>query len=361
MRLSQFVFLTTLCAPVVSFAGNVQVYGILDTAIMGYKVKGADTSLDFTSGYSMGNRIGIKGQEDLGNGYSVGFVLEQGFNVDNGSQFNTWSKNGVVQNGAFNRQSFLSISGPFGKLAFGRFGALTCGTGDFNIARLSAFGIGYQVGSYTSYTIDYSRVNNGLVYVSPSLNGLKLSAMYSNGVTTDDEKWSDNSHYYGIGALYTNKVLDGSLIFESNDNKGVSNAKAVYTVTAGGSYNFGVTKLYVGYQYGTQDDKRKQHVFLLSTATPLGGGVLKFGGKYLTGKLGGKAKKAGQEDKYNSWNLNVAYEYPLSKRTKVYGFGGYADGGKLLSSTKCIAASGLGFKPIRVNGWQLAVGLNHKF
>lgn len=79
------------------------------------------------------------------------------------------------------------------------------------------------------------------------------------------------------------------------------------------------------------------------------------------GKLDGKAKKAGMEDKYNSWNINAAYEYPLSKRTYVYGFAGYADGGKLLSGTVSLKASGLPFRANMVNAWQLAVGMNHKF
>ena len=57
---------------------NVQVYGVIDAAVTGYKVKGQDAVLEFTSGFSMGNRIGIRGREDLGNGYSVGFDLEQG-------------------------------------------------------------------------------------------------------------------------------------------------------------------------------------------------------------------------------------------------------------------------------------------
>lgn len=37
------------------------------------------------SGTRSGSRWGIKGVEDLGNGYSVGFILEQGFNSDDGS------------------------------------------------------------------------------------------------------------------------------------------------------------------------------------------------------------------------------------------------------------------------------------
>ena len=131
---------------------NVQVYGVIDAAVTGYKVKGQDAMLEFTSGFSMGNRIGIRGREDLGNGYSVGFDLEQGFLLDTGAQFNTWSKDGVVQNGAFNRQSYLDVTGPFGKIAFGRMVSLSGGTGDFNMAKWSPFGIGYGVASFIGYT-----------------------------------------------------------------------------------------------------------------------------------------------------------------------------------------------------------------
>lgn len=350
-----------LPAAAVAAPSNVQIYGIIDAAVTSYKAKGQDTMLDFTSGFSMGNRVGIRGREDLGSGYSVGFDLEQGFSLDTGAQFNTWSKNGVVQNGAFNRQSYIDIAGPFGKLAFGRLVSLSGGTGDFNMAKFNVFGIGYGTASFLAYTFNQSRVNNAVVYVSPSMGGLKLSAMYSNGTATDEDKWSKNNHYYGIGGMFDKGNLNAELIFEVLDNKSSEVLKPAYVITAGGSYNFGVTKIFAGYQYGTQEDKRQQHVFLLSSATPLAGGTLKFGGKVLLGKLDGKAVKSAQEDKYNSWNINAAYEYPLSKRTYVYGMVGYADGGKLLSSSASLKASGLPFKANLVNAWQVAVGVNHKF
>ena len=239
--------------------------------------------------------------------------------------------------------------------------SLSGGTGDFNMAKWSPFGIGYGVASFIGYTFNQSRVNNALAYVSPSFDGFKVQAMYSNGTTTDDEKWSHNDHYYGIGAMYDKGPLNAELIFETLDNKSSEALKPAYVISAGGSYKFSMTKVFFGYQYGTQDNKRKQHVILLSSATPLAGGTLKFGGKLLLGKLDGKAKKAGMEDKYNSWNINAAYEYPLSKRTYVYGFAGYADGGKLLSGTASLKARGLPFRANMVNAWQLAVGMNHKF
>lgn len=351
----------SLPALAIAAPSNVQIYGVIDAAVTTYKAKGQDTILDFTSGFSMGNRIGIRGREDLGNGYSVGFDLEQGFLLDTGAQFNTWSKDGVVQNGAFNRQSYLDVTGPFGKIAFGRLVSLSGGTGDFNMAKFSVFGIGYGTASFLAYTFNQSRLNNAVVYVSPTVAGLKLSAMYSNGTTTDEVKWSKNTHYYGIGGMFDKGNLNAEIIFEALDNKSSSALKPAYVVTAGGSYKFAATKVFAGYQYGTQQDKRHQHVFLLSAATPLAGGTLKFGGKVLFGKLDGKSIKSGQEDKYNSWNINAAYEYPLSKRTYVYGMAGYADGGKLLSSATTLKASGLPFKANLVNAWQVAAGINHKF
>lgn len=129
------------------------------------------------------------------------------------------AKDGVVQNGAFNRQSYLDVTGPFGKIAFGRMVSLSGGTGDFNMAKWSPFGIGYGVASFIGYTFNQSRVNNALAYVSPSFDGFKVQAMYSNGTTTDDEKWSHNDHYYGIGAMYDKGPLNAELIFETLDNK----------------------------------------------------------------------------------------------------------------------------------------------
>ncbi len=58
-------------------ASNVTLYGILDTGIGVSKVKHQDTTVQMTTGMDSGSRWGIKGVEDLGNGYSVGFVAEQ--------------------------------------------------------------------------------------------------------------------------------------------------------------------------------------------------------------------------------------------------------------------------------------------
>ena len=65
--------------------------GVVDTGLM-YQRTDSDKSgesavnkLSMESGLNAGSRFGLKGKEDLGNGYSVGFVLENGFDSDAGT------------------------------------------------------------------------------------------------------------------------------------------------------------------------------------------------------------------------------------------------------------------------------------
>ena len=72
-------------------AADVQLYGRIDTGVR-YTNIDADVAnqddvskFEMSSGNSTGNRFGLKATEDLGNGMKVGFVLENGFNSDDGA------------------------------------------------------------------------------------------------------------------------------------------------------------------------------------------------------------------------------------------------------------------------------------
>lgn len=105
-----------------ALAADVQLYGIIDTGV-GYNHLDGDgifddaDSFEMKSGQGSGSRWGIKGTEDLGNGLTVGFILEDGFTTDDGAE------SGVM----FNRESSLFLQGGFGKVAFGRIGSLNNG------------------------------------------------------------------------------------------------------------------------------------------------------------------------------------------------------------------------------------------
>lgn len=371
-------------------ASNVTLYGVIDAGAVVSKVKHNTTKVQMKSGFDSGSRWGLKGVEDLGNGYAVGFQLEQGFDIDTGD--NTKSNS---EGKTFGRESRLYVSGGFGELGFGRFGSLASGAGSYNILQGWAFGTSYEdQGSWTSFGKSNSRVNNAIAYVSPSFGGVTLHAMYSNGTVDDANKWSENRHYYGLGLKYAGGPANASLIFEALDGKGTAQGekdigtgynvilkslgldqlegkaladanaqgkkdfkdlKTAYSVTAGGSYNFGVLTAMAIYQYAWQSDMYSQHAFGLGAAAPLAGGTAKIGARYLLGKYDGSAKDvvktSGYDTKYRAWNIDAGYTYPLSKRTYVYGFAGYTDGAKAYADVE----NG------KFNGWSVGTGLVHKF
>lgn len=80
-------------------ASDVTLYGVVDGAVSVSKAKGKAARVGFDNGIWAGSRFGIKGNEDLGSGYNLGFILEQGFKTFSGDAMNS-SK-------AFARQSPL--------------------------------------------------------------------------------------------------------------------------------------------------------------------------------------------------------------------------------------------------------------
>ena len=101
-------------------AASVTLYGIIDTgfAYNSYNddkytalAGAADNSFGMMSGQSSGSRFGLKGVEELGNGLTVGFILESGISSDTGA---------MSSDGLFNRESSIYIEGGFGKFGMGR-------------------------------------------------------------------------------------------------------------------------------------------------------------------------------------------------------------------------------------------------
>ena len=328
-------------------ASNVTLYGVIEEGVVVSKAKHKDTMVDLKAGFDSGNRWGIKGVEDLGNGYSVGFILEQGFTADNGEE--------GVPGKAFNRESILYVKGGFGSLAFGRTGGLAFAQSQ-NIRTGWVFGTGYGSSAWNAIDFVAKRMNNVVSYATPVFSGFSVHAMYSNSgsneLANDDKKWSENGRYYGIGAKYQANAIKSSLIFEAAQNKNIAatgNRNAKYGINYGLEWDLGAITPMFGYQYVWQDNGNKDHQFGLSAKAPVAGGTVKVGARYTFGK--NDEAKANEEDKHNAWLIGAAYEYPLSKRTIVKSYAGYADGGKAWKDTA----------ETKYNGYQLYLGLCHSF
>ena len=356
-----------------AIAADVTLYGIVDAGFQYNHIDmdGASEDVDtfeMKSGQQSGSRWGLKGTEDLGNGLTVGFVLENGFTFDDG-------KDGG--DAMFDRESMLFLEGSFGKLAFGRIGSFNQGQGSFSmIGGLTPFGTswGYAAQAGTVFATS-TRYNNSIVYRTPSFAGFQVTAMYSMG-GNDDENESSTDRYYGIAASYKNGPVFGYLAVDSinyktwysdhpeayhdadNDNKWTAASPATahdlddsLTVTLGGSYDFEVAKVYFGAQYfdniktsnigGITKDFGEDFSFAVGTDTtdadelfiegyavtlgvdaPVAGGKVMGAVGYMDAENASNSDAVGDFD-FTRWSVSVGYDYPLSKRTNVYAVGAY--------------------------------------
>lgn len=151
----------------------VQIYGIVDGGIAYVSnIAGGHAWLQ-TSGIGQSNRWGLRGQEDLGNGYRAVFRLENGFTLNDGR----FSQGGLE----FGRQAWVGLaSDRFGTLTFGR-------QYDFMSTNLTMFSSGSLTPSvYAFHLGDYDRLgaerlDNAVRYVTPEFAGLQFGALYAFG------------------------------------------------------------------------------------------------------------------------------------------------------------------------------------
>ena len=355
-----------------AMAADVTLYGIVDT---GFRFDHVDydgtKALDVTkdapvlnkktnnfsmkSGIQSGSRWGLKGAEELGNGYKVGFVLESGFDSDTGKG---------SSDGLFNRESTLWVSGGFGKVLFGRMGTLVYGAGSVSkIGMLSAFGTSWstyvpQVQSTIAFT--GGRQSNAIAYESPKFAGFVVRAQYGMGAEGSENK-AASDRYAALSATYENGPL---ALFAAADrviygHKAGVDVDDSLTVTLGGNYDFGVAKVFGGAQYfdevkasafsgmfynvytvvadteasaaagadrfkaGTQfgkDSKLKGFGLNFSVSAPLCGGKAMAGVSYMDASEADSSKVSYD---YTRYQIGVGYDYPLSKRTNLYAVASY--------------------------------------
>lgn len=339
-----------------ALAADVQLYGIVDLGFT-YSHVDSDTTADDLDTFSMDNGIqstsrwGIKGTEDLGNGLKVGFILENGFAADTGAE----------NEPMFDRESSLFLEGSFGKLAFGRIGSFNQGQGSWSlIGRITPFGTSF--GNYSAQAGNAfacaTRYDNTIAYQTPSFAGFKVYAMYGMG-SNGYENESSSDRYYGIAATYDNGPASVYFAVDSKNYQTAAGAADVtydsdaddsLTVTLGGSWDFEVVKTYLGLQYfdetkiadiggiidnnaslnpyataaNLQAKKITGYSVLLGVDAPLAGGKLMAAASYMDAEQSDRQEvKNGSDFDFTRYIVSVGYDYPLSKRTNVFGVASY--------------------------------------
>ncbi|MBP3439276.1 MAG: porin [Sutterella sp.] len=349
---------------------NVTLYGSVSTGVVlsgTAKLTDADTvekrstNLAMESAWAGDSIFGLTGEEELGNGWTVGFTLENEFSSDSGQL----ASDGTI----FDSQAYLRIGNEFVNIAAGNIGGLASACGDFDLVGgfdplEAAYGVG-GMGVFASR--DYASANTAVVELTPA-EGLKISAMGSFGEEDKNASWAARTHYYGIGVSYEAGPLAVAAVAEMmNYDSSEDKQDNGYTYTVGVSYDFEVVKPMFMYQHADKvlgfqgediESSLKADSFLIGATAPLGSGTLAASAQYL------KAKDAETGAKAEATVLGVAYTYEMSKRTSLYAGATYAFGGKGLGKNLSGADAEFGaLADLRgdFNGWQAGIGINHAF
>ena len=354
------------CAVAAAFAtgavaAEVTIYGDVNTGfVYNYTKEGnqeSTNSFKMESGMSGASRWGVKGGEDLGNGYSVSFDLQSGFDSDTGM---------MKYDRLFGREVRLTVAGPFGELSFGRMGTMTSSAGTYDIFQGTAdlFDGGWTSAIATSnFFYDVTRADNMVTYATPTMAGVKGYVQYSFKVDNDatgTEGKNSSKRYAGVGVTYENGPLSLVAVYDSvlNPTADPVAKKDGRAFSFGGNYDFGAAKLYAAYQYGksqnfaggvdTYKDRETQvkgHNFGLGVAVPVGVGTVNFAGYYTTAK-----SENNSDNTVKTYNVAATYTYPFSKRTSVYAGVGYLQIKDKLTGTS-----------EKTKSFDAAIGLAHSF
>lgn len=356
-------------------AADVQIYGVADVGLRAEynKADGAEstTSLIMQSGQNSGSRFGLRGSEDLGNGLTVGFQLENGYYLDNGEmRYPT----GAGDSRLFGREARLWVKGGFGTLNFGRIGGFSSSAGTYDLFCATAESFDGGDGNFGTAFAMSSRHDNSVVYASPNLAGLELFAAYSfQNDGAENAQTTKNKRYAGLAARYSAErfqiVGTAERITKANDGTGTKNTEDATIIGIGGNADMQWTKFFAFAQYAanvdslamisaadafpaSSDENRgfKGLSLHLGAVTPAGNGFFTTGLYYVDGESESSIKAD-----VDYWAALARYTYRLSKRTSLYGGIGYAE--KELS----MAAHAANANAVKTKSAQAYCGITTKF
>jgi general bacterial porin, GBP family len=357
---------------------SVTLYGIVDTGITYTNNNGGHASWQMTSGNESASRLGFKGSEDLGGGLKAIFVLENGYNIDNGA---------LGQGGRmFGRQAWVGIS-------HDNYGTLTLGR-QYNamVDIMDPLQISTTLTAYSAHPMDNDailatyRTNNMVKYTTRNYSGFQAEAMYafSNSTSFDiNRSYSFGASYsvgsFSLGAAYErlsspafNKDTSGAVasdnFYSYTTTPFLATAQTVQQWAVGGNYNLG--SLTVGLLYTSSSFENPLTGSLFSGATGSGGGVGSvrfqnidgsvryFFTPFLVGAAGETYTHATEgAGSGNYWQTNTGIQYFLSKRTDLYVNAIYQKTSRNLNAWVILASA-----PSTTTSQFLGViGIRHKF
>jgi predicted porin len=340
---------------------NITIYGVMDAGTQVSRF-GNGTQFNLASGQFEGSRIGVKGWEDLGQGYRAMINLESRIEVDTGGMSNGYIAPNIGVNltrglpaavsrmlgpqltprvvvnpnaALFDRTSIVGLITPAGAILMGRqytpayevvsmadtfeagtaagWGQILQGSGGFITS-----GVAIRASNAIQYRIESNGMGASLMAAFDNTGSLNLSRrFYGGNLRFRNETWN-------VGVSYQ----------QEQDQQGRS---SLNTIVAGGSYVTGNVKLFAGYAH-----MRNDHSAIVPLLTPLIGATyanivggntwldahsVSVGTQYRLGRgriLAAISRTADKVSRSKVSLYGMGYLHDLSQRTDVYTIVAYA-------------------------------------
>lgn len=373
------------CGGTASAQSNVILYGVADIGIEyvnhlgripspanGFDPGPAHDVVRLSSGHRAGSRWGLRGTEDLGNGWNAMFVLESGFNADTG----TSQQGGRL----FGRQAFVALNNKaFGQFSFGRqYSSIMEAMANFSPTAYGGYepatlltGAAFRQDNTAKYTGRFGPVT-ALAHFSFG-TGLALPQFAGASVPLGGNGEVPGSFRrdtaYGAALVYSAQSLGLAAAYDQfNPTVGISSGslrKAAFSA----SYALGPAKVMAGYRWGSARDdagreiQRDDYYWVGTNYQVLPSLTLTLEYSYdnLKSLLGNTANP-------NPWQVTFMANYSLSKRTELYLSAAYAkNAGLMLDSGATSYANSLALGNSMALGtgenWMIGgvVGIRHVF
>ena len=348
----------TLCAAMLlsgmqcaNAQSSVTLYGIIDAGITYFSNLNGHATFVANDGSIQANRWGLRGQEDLGGGTKVVFVLENGFNLYSGT---------MVQSGVlFSRQAWIAVSDKtWGTAALGK-------QYDFFWDNLTQFAMGQMAGQYAWHPGDFDHlagtlhINNAVKYTSSPFAGFTVGALYA---FPSQSVSAGTGRVIAFGARYSNGPLNVGAAYTDTHDLGVYApsqagttlfpnlpaapivATSVSSFGAGASYRYGpsLTRLlFTDVHFRVRNDNGSMLTYEANEAFQVTPALTVMGGFWYSTL---------EVQKWQNGTLLI--DYALSKRTDVYTSATYVHA----SGGAAPVFLGGGAAPVFVNGVYVSTG-----
>jgi predicted porin len=211
---------------------NLTLYGNVDYYLNYQRSNSGSHILSMQDGAYLRTRIGLRGDKNVGNNYTVKFQAEQGLNDTNGAQADATR--------LFDRQFWAGLASPVGEFRAGRQNTAVFYRGGYidNTTRtlgsvINAFGVP-------------SRYDSDLAYLSPRIAGFLFEAHYSlQGAAVND---TGNQPVYQLALDYENGPFRvGYAGIAGKPPAGSAVSDTVRYDNLYGNWNYGKGKVYLAY------------------------------------------------------------------------------------------------------------------